>query len=87
MAHATDVRTIGAALYFLPVQTRMPLKFGRETVTSVTCARVRITVTDGRGRKADALTGIDVGKGRNRGRQIPHEDAVAFDGQAGGDCE
>src|SRR5438105_11017515 len=53
MAHATDVRTIGAGLYFLPVQTRMPLKFGRETVTSVTCARGRITVTDARGRKAE----------------------------------
>src|SRR5438128_474973 len=53
MAHPTDVRTIGAALYFLPVQTGMPLKFGRATVTSVTCARVRITATDARGRKAE----------------------------------
>lgn len=31
-------------LYFLPVQTRVPLKFGTETLTSVICARVKITV-------------------------------------------
>jgi L-alanine-DL-glutamate epimerase-like enolase superfamily enzyme len=53
MAKPTDVRTIGAALYFLPVQTRVPLKFGRETLTQVTCARASVTVTDDQGRKAD----------------------------------
>ena len=45
----TDIRVTGASLYFLPVETRVPLKFGAETLTSVTCARVRLTVagTDG----------------------------------------
>ena len=39
MGKATDIRTVGAALYFLPVQTRVALKFGAETLTHVTCAR------------------------------------------------
>lgn len=49
----TDVRVVGAALYFLPVQTRVPLKFGAETTTSVTCARVRLTVCDAEGRTTE----------------------------------
>jgi L-alanine-DL-glutamate epimerase-like enolase superfamily enzyme len=39
-------------LYFLPVQTRVPLKFGPETLTSVICARVAMTVADHSGRTA-----------------------------------
>ena len=46
MGKATDIRTVGAALYFLPVQTRMALKFGPETLTHVTCARARVKVSD-----------------------------------------
>lgn len=42
----TDVRVVGADLYLIPVTTRVPLKFGPETLTSVTCARVRVTVRD-----------------------------------------
>jgi hypothetical protein len=53
MGKPTDIRTVGAALYFLPVQTRVALKFGPETLTQVTCARVRVTVSDARGRTAD----------------------------------
>jgi L-alanine-DL-glutamate epimerase-like enolase superfamily enzyme len=49
----TDIRVTGADLFFLPVQTRTPLKFGTETLTSVTCARVRLTVVDRRGRIGD----------------------------------
>ena len=48
----TDVRVIGASLYLIPVQTRVPLKFGPETLTSVTCARVRIEIRDKDGRTA-----------------------------------
>jgi L-alanine-DL-glutamate epimerase-like enolase superfamily enzyme len=50
---ATDVRAIGAELYLLPVTTRMPLKFGPETLTTVTCARVKLTVRDRNGREAE----------------------------------
>lgn len=33
-------------LYFLPVRTRVPLKFGAETLTQVTCARVSVEGVD-----------------------------------------
>ncbi len=49
----TDARPVAATLYFLPVATRVPLKFGPEITTHVTCARVRLTVADGRGRTAE----------------------------------
>ena len=44
------IKVIGTRLYLLPVRTRIPLKFGSETLTEVTCARVRVEVegTDGR---------------------------------------
>jgi L-alanine-DL-glutamate epimerase-like enolase superfamily enzyme len=50
---ATDACPTAAELYLLPVTTRMPLKFGTETLTSVTCARVRINVRAPDGRTAD----------------------------------
>jgi L-alanine-DL-glutamate epimerase-like enolase superfamily enzyme len=51
-AKPTDVRPTAAALYFLDVETRVPLKFGAETVTRVSCARVALTVADRQGRTA-----------------------------------
>ncbi len=39
-------RITSLKLYFLPVQTRMPLKFGPETLTSATCLRVGLEVVD-----------------------------------------
>jgi len=53
MSKPTNVRALGTALCFLPVRTRVPLKFGVETVTSVTCARACVTVADTQGRKAE----------------------------------
>ena len=52
MSKPTDVRVVDAALYFLPVRTRVPLKFGSETLTRVTCARVGVEVEDRQGRRA-----------------------------------
>ena len=49
---STDVRVVGSELYLLPVTTRVPLKFGSETLTSVTCARVRLRVEGRDGRVA-----------------------------------
>ncbi|MDF1816714.1 MAG: hypothetical protein P1V20_31215 [Verrucomicrobiales bacterium] len=40
----TPVRIVDASLYFLPVEMRVPLKFGNQTLSSVTCARTKITV-------------------------------------------
>ena len=45
-------RVTGVALWFLPVTTRVPLKFGTEALTSVTCARVKLTVQGPDGRSA-----------------------------------
>jgi L-alanine-DL-glutamate epimerase-like enolase superfamily enzyme len=53
MSKPTDIRIIGAALYFLPVRTRVKLKFGAETLTEVLCARVRVRVTDRRGQTVE----------------------------------
>jgi L-alanine-DL-glutamate epimerase-like enolase superfamily enzyme len=49
----TDVRVRAVELYYLPVETRMPLKFGPETLTSVTCVRAKVTVADATGRRGD----------------------------------
>ncbi len=49
----TDIQPEGVSLYFLPVQTRVPLKFGPETLTHATCARVRMQVADRRGNVAE----------------------------------
>ena len=53
MSRPTDVSVVAARLYFLPVETRVPLKFGTETVTSASIARVAVTVTDARGRRVE----------------------------------
>ena len=53
MPKPTDVRPVASTLYLLPVATRMPLKFGAEVTTRVTCARVRMVVADARGRTAE----------------------------------
>jgi L-alanine-DL-glutamate epimerase-like enolase superfamily enzyme len=49
----TDIRVVATRLYFLPVQTRVPLKFGAETLDQVTCARVALRVCGQDGREAE----------------------------------
>ena len=46
-------RISSVKLYFIPVQTRMPLKFGAETLTSATCLRVALEVVDESKRHAE----------------------------------
>ena len=53
MSLVTGVRPVSASVYFLPVETRVPLKFGPETLTHVTCARVRVVVADQAGRRSE----------------------------------
>ena len=53
MPRSTDIRPVAIELFFLPIKARMPLKFGPEVTTEVTCARVRMTVEDEQGRRAD----------------------------------
>lgn len=50
MSKATDINIKNVSVYFLPVETRMPLKFGPETLTHVTCARICFTVENMRGK-------------------------------------
>jgi L-alanine-DL-glutamate epimerase-like enolase superfamily enzyme len=52
MSQPTDIRIVDVELYFLPVQTRMPLKFGAESLESVVCARAKVTVENGQGHRA-----------------------------------
>ena len=53
MARPTDIRPVAATLYFLPIQTRVPLKFGPETLTHVTCARACVKVVNDKGETAE----------------------------------
>ncbi|MEK7676084.1 MAG: enolase C-terminal domain-like protein [Verrucomicrobiota bacterium] len=53
MSKETDIYPVGASLFFLPIATRVPLKFGAETLTSVTCARVCLRVANARGQTAE----------------------------------
>ncbi len=52
MPRPTDIRVISATLHFIPVQMRVPLKFGTETVTATTMARTCLKVADANGRTA-----------------------------------
>jgi L-alanine-DL-glutamate epimerase-like enolase superfamily enzyme len=46
-------RVTGVKVFFIPVKTRLPLKFGSETLTSVTCLRVALGVVDQDNRHAE----------------------------------
>lgn len=52
MSKPTDVRIDSVATSYLPVEMRVPLKFGPESVKSVNCIRVAVTVADASGRTA-----------------------------------
>ena len=73
MSRPTDIRPVAAALYFLPVQTRVPLKFGAETLTCVICARVRLTVRDAEGRRAAGWGEIKPGSGELESFVVPRD--------------
>ncbi len=52
MPKPTDVSVKQVALYFIPNEARLPLKFGPETLTHVTLARASMRVEDAMGRSA-----------------------------------
>ena len=58
-----SVKIVEASLYFLPVEMRVPLKFGNQTLSSVTCARARVIVegTDGKTASGWGETPLSVG--------------------------
>lgn len=49
---STDATIKDIQLFFIPVQTRVPLKFGTETLQTVTCARAKMTIEDRTGKRA-----------------------------------
>ncbi|MDP1562278.1 MAG: hypothetical protein Q8M16_12935 [Pirellulaceae bacterium] len=49
----TKIRIMGLQVFLLPIQTRVPLKFGTETLTHVSCLRVRILVESDAGKLAE----------------------------------
>ena len=51
MSLNSDVTVTGASLYLLPVTTRIPLKFGKDTLTKVKCARVCLKAKDRSGKE------------------------------------
>lgn len=53
MSLSTDIQVLDFSLEFIPVETRMPLKFGTEVLSSVTCARVRVRVENKLGNVAE----------------------------------
>jgi L-alanine-DL-glutamate epimerase-like enolase superfamily enzyme len=52
MTSELDIRIHDIDLYFLPVTTRIPLKFGPEITTQATCARARVVVETRGGKSA-----------------------------------
>jgi L-alanine-DL-glutamate epimerase-like enolase superfamily enzyme len=48
----TDIRIMGAEVWFLPISLRVPLKFGPETVVEAVCLRTRVRVADRKGNEA-----------------------------------
>lgn len=48
----TDVRVRAAAAFLIPLETRSPMRFGGETLKSITVLRACLTVEDRRGRTA-----------------------------------
>ena len=57
MKRASDIRVKSVALHWLPIETRLPIKFGAECVTRVTCARSGTTTPATRTRTLHAVAG------------------------------
>ena len=53
MSLLSDIRISDFSLEFVPIETRVPLKFGTETLSSVTCSRVKVVVENRKGQKAE----------------------------------
>ena len=53
MSKPTDMRITSVSYCYLPVEMRMPLKFGAESVSWVHCIRVDVKVEGIDGRTAD----------------------------------
>ncbi len=50
---STKFKIKGCSIFFLPIKTRIPLKFGKETLTEVECIRVKLVLQDKTGKTAE----------------------------------
>ena len=50
MSNDYDIKVNGVRLYFLPVRMRVPLKFGQEIVTEISCTRAAMRIENRAGR-------------------------------------
>jgi len=52
MSKPTDIRALATHVYFLPVETRIPYRFGTEELKRVTCIRAKVDVVSNSGKQA-----------------------------------
>jgi L-alanine-DL-glutamate epimerase-like enolase superfamily enzyme len=52
MNNKYDIRVNGVRLYFIPVTMRVPLKFGQEVTTEVTCSRAAVLIENRAGQSS-----------------------------------
>ena len=52
MTRSSDITIGHISLEFIPVQTRVPLKFGNEVLSSVTCAQACMEVSGVNGQRS-----------------------------------
>ena len=52
MSLPDDIHPVATSVYFLPVETRIPYRFGTEELKRVTCIRARVDVENRRGQRA-----------------------------------
>src|SRR6056297_2068369 len=72
MSRISDIAIVDTALYFLPIECEQPLGFGNQTMNSVTCARVAVTVSTRNGSSATGWGEVPL----NAGWAWPCEDAT-----------
>lgn len=73
MSKLTDCRPGSVSVFFLPVPMRMPLKFGSSILTGLTCVRVRMTVVDSKGNRAEGWGEVPLSAGWAWPGNVPYE--------------
>lgn len=74
MMKPTDIKPVDVELYFIPIKARAPLKFGRVVSTHTTCVRVRITVEDRSGKRADGWGETPLGVQWTWPAELPYDE-------------
>lgn len=75
----TDIHPTSVALYLLPVENRIPYRFGSVTATRSTCLRVRMEVEDRNGNRAVGWGESPLGVGWSWPGDAPNRDETMLD--------